>query len=675
MSYPYSCFKTIENVSLEKLKKKRNINSLFATSNNEQSILINYKKSIEEYKKKIKINNLEFRILEKLSENFDNNKKNTLEKFFKELVLFKDMLSTNNINIKHFILFSKKINNFNLNLYNKDLCINNPINSKNIGFGFFDEDYFKNINTYNEDIREKIEKTLDILLLGQVINFSLPSVGPITNYLSKKNKYNYIEFINELLLYKNDDSKIEKIPLLSLDIGNILSDKLLNFNISKLKNNNNYDFNNDNMRNLIINMVKSINININDIFYTNYERYNKKMKKINNEFIIPYKLSEDDKNPISIINITKSDIDKINNLEKLLLHNNSIACYVINDIFKKNTDEALKNLEKENYKNVLACYLFYIINLVYNIIKYYVDKIDKILENIIDSKEKRFTILNIKSAFSYTTLLNKSLLNFNKILLNSFYHLFIPSRIVNGNYGMKVNELGCYVPESVFLGSNDKLFDNYIFKNCLDNTIIMDKNDEEKLIIFLTLFNSKTDIYKNNIKLEFGGLVYNNFILKNSIKILINYYKILENNNIFSIFIINKLIDNFKNKQCFPIEFIQEYYDLFREINSINNYNDIEKKIVNKFDIQIQKSTNYFFKLTDVKNKIKKLDKTGVKTLNIQEEILRLNFNAYRFKTLALTIIAQNIIKNSKLKNNLLKIFSKKKIENLKLIKKYLEKV
>ena len=85
-------------------------------------------------------------------------------------------------------------------------------------------------------------------------------------------------------------------------------------------------------RNLIINMVKSINININDIFYTNYERYNKKMKKINNEFIIPYKLSEDDKNPISIINITKSDIDKINNLEKLLLHNNSIACYVINDI-------------------------------------------------------------------------------------------------------------------------------------------------------------------------------------------------------------------------------------------------------------------------------------------------------------------------------------------------------
>jgi hypothetical protein len=204
----------------------------------------------------------------------------------------------------------------------------------------------------------------------------------------------------------------------------------------------------------------------------------------------------------------------------------------------------------------------------------------------------------------------------------------------------------------------------------------MDKNDEEKMIIFITLFNSKTDIYKNNIKLEFGGLVYNNFILKNSIKILINYYKILEKNNIFSIFIINKLIDNFKDKQYFPIEFIQEYYDLFKTINSNdNNYNDIEKKIVNKFDIQIQKSTNYFFKLTDVKNKIKKLSKTGVKNLNIQEEILRLNFNAYRFKTLALTIIAQNIIKNSKLKNNLLKIFSRKKIENLKLIKKYLQKV
>ena len=38
MSYPYSCFKTVENISLDKLKKKRNINSIFKV-NDEKSIL------------------------------------------------------------------------------------------------------------------------------------------------------------------------------------------------------------------------------------------------------------------------------------------------------------------------------------------------------------------------------------------------------------------------------------------------------------------------------------------------------------------------------------------------------------------------------------------------------------------------------------------------------------
>ena len=36
MSYPYSCFKTIENISLEKLKKKKKINYLFKKINNEK---------------------------------------------------------------------------------------------------------------------------------------------------------------------------------------------------------------------------------------------------------------------------------------------------------------------------------------------------------------------------------------------------------------------------------------------------------------------------------------------------------------------------------------------------------------------------------------------------------------------------------------------------------------
>jgi hypothetical protein len=200
MSYPFDCFKTIENISLEKLKKNPDINSIFL-STKEESILNEYKLEIEEYKKKIGINTFSFEILKKLSENFDKNKKEYIERFFKELILFKNIINTNNQNIKDFIFIFKKINNLKLNIYNKDLVINNPINSKNINFGFLKKDYFDYINTYNNIDKEKLKKNIDILLLGDVINISLPSIGPINNSLSS-DKNNFIEFINELISYK-----------------------------------------------------------------------------------------------------------------------------------------------------------------------------------------------------------------------------------------------------------------------------------------------------------------------------------------------------------------------------------------------------------------------------------------------------------------------------------------
>ena len=182
---------------------------------------------------------------------------------------------------------------------------------------------------------------------------------------------------------------------------------------------------------------------------------------------------------------------------------------------------------------------------------------------------------------------------------------------------------------------------------------------------FFFKFNNQT------LKLEFGGFVYNYELLKKSIESLLQYYKILEKNNIFSIFIIDKLIDNFKNKECIPSEFIEEYYNLIKINPSINK--DIEKKILNKFDIQIKKSTEYFFRLTDVRNKIKKIKQADIHNLHILEEILQLNFIAYRAKALSLSILCEKLITDTKLKNSLLKIFSKKKEENLKLIQQYLQ--
>jgi hypothetical protein len=672
MSYPFDCFKTIENISLEKLKKNPDINSIFSSSK-EKSILNEYKLEIEEYKKKIGINTFSFEILKKLSEDFDRNKKEYIERFFKELILLKNIINTNNQNIKDFIFIFKKINSIKLNLYNKNLIINNPLNYKNIGFGFFKEDYFKYIDTYNDSDKEKLKKNIDILLLGDIINISLPSIGPINNYLSS-NKYNYIEFINELISYKKDTDEIVKIPLVGLYIGDVLSEKLLNLNINKIGDNLNYNFNNENMKNLIISMVKHIDIKLIDIFYI-YGKNNKAPKKIKHEFIIPYKIEKYPSKPDEIVKMTKGDIDKNNNFEKVIQSNNKVVSYVINNIFNKHKDEGIKNLEKKNYKNVLACYLFYIINLIYTIVKLYIDKLDEILKNIVDSREKRFSVLNIKDAFEYTSLLNKSLLNFNKVLLNNYYYLFIPSKIISGNYGMKIDEYNCYIPESIFLGDNETILNEYPFNDPSYNESSNDNNqikvDTIKMTNFIINFKGKNDIYKSTLKLEFGGLMIDNTTLKKSLDILSQYYKILERNNIFSNFVIDKLIDNFKNKDCIPFEFIEEYYNLVKLNPSINK--DIEKKILNKFDIQIKKSTEYFFRLTDIRNKIKKIKKTDIHNLHILEEILQLNFIAYRTKALSLITICEKLITDTKLKNSLLKMFSLKKEENIKLIQEYLQ--
>jgi hypothetical protein len=672
MSYPFDCFKTIENISLEKLKKNPDIDSIFLSSK-EESILNEYKLEIEDYKKKKEINTFSFEILKKLSGDFDRNKKEYIERFFKELILFKNTINTNNQNIKDFIFILKKLNGVKLNVYNKNLLINNPINSKIIDFGFLKKDYFNYINTYNDSDKEKLKKNIDILLLGDIINLSLPSIGPINNYLSS-NKYNYIEFINELISYKKNTDEIIKIPLVGLYIGDVLSEKLLNLNINKIGNNLNYNFNNENMKNLIISMVKHIDIKLIDIFYI-YGKNNKTPKKIKYDFIIPYKIEKYPSKPEEIVKMTKSDIDKNNNFEKVIQSNNKVVSYVINNIFKKPKDEGIKNLEKKNYKNVLACYLFYIINLIYTIVKLYIDKLDEILKNIVDSREKRFSILNIKDAFEYTSLLNKSLLNFNKVLLNNYYYLFIPSKIVSGNYGMKIDEYNCYIPESIFLGDNETILKEYPFNDGVYDELLNDNNeikfDTIKMTNFITTFKGKNDIYKSTLKLEFGGLMIDNTTLKKTLDILSEYYKILEKNNIFSIFVIDKLIDNFKNKDCIPFEFIEEYYNLVKINPSANK--DIEKKILNKFDIQIKKSTEYFFRLTDIRNKIKKIKKTDIHNLHILEEILQLNFIAYRTKALSLITICEKLITDTKLKNSLLKMFYQKKEENIKLIQEYLQ--
>ena len=118
--------------------------------------------------------------------------------------------------------------------------------------------------------------------------------------------------------------------------------------------------------------------------------------------------------------------------------------------------------------------------------------------------------------------------------------------------------------------------------------------------------NKKYDIYKKNIILEFGGFCFNNLLIKKSIKILSEYYHSIQKNNNFNIYIIDKITDYFKNKNI-PFELIENIESLKNTLSSttLNNFerSDIEKKILKKYEYNIEKSTNNYIKLMSIRKK------------------------------------------------------------------------
>jgi hypothetical protein len=326
-------------------------------------------------------------------------------------------------------------------------------------------------------------------------------------------------------------------------------------------------------------------------------------------------------------------------------------------------------IENKNYKNVLACYLYYIINVVYKIIYEYLDQIDDILKNFISSKNKRFKILNLEGAFDYTGLLKKSLLKFKLILLNNFYNLFIPNNIEDGNYGMKLNDNNCYIPDSEFINENENIINNYPFiYNYITKGITI---NELKLKLFISSIKNRKDIY-DKLDLEFGGLVFNKIIDKKAIKILIDYYSILQKNNKFNLFIIEKIIYYFNVNKFIPYELID-----FMEIDTKgykNNKNKVERNLLNKYEMYIEKSSINFMKYIQIKNKINISKKIDIHNLiNIQQKYL-LYYNTYYTICSCIYIITDKYINDIKLKNSIIKKFNQIKSQYENKIQEFLEK-
>jgi hypothetical protein len=691
MSYVYNFFDTKENISAKKLQRIPNIfskvNPLSPPYPSPIYILRNeYKLEIDEYIKKNDILKFEndlkkIEILKKISDDyFLELKNNNIEDFVKDLIYTKDEITTIKDLIDNYFKLEKKLNYNIINNSKKNISYNNPINFKNKN-NLLNKDFFSNsINStiYNKKYNEIVIST-NILLIGNIINNSLPSIGLVDiifyplPHLNPKKPITIVSFIDTII---NNNIDIEnQIPLKSLKIGETISSILLNIkrNINNIDNLDNNIFNKEKFRNkdmdlLIKNMINNIKIDIKDIFIK--KSNDKKKNIIQKEYIIPYKFKDSSFISDEIIYLSKSS--EIENIKDINLHNKTV---IINVIKKINLNPSEK-LNEKYYKNVLACFLFYVIRIFYDIFNEYINRIDALLIQILDIKEKRFGILNIKDAFEYTSLLKTSLYKFKLILLNNFYQLFIPSKFLKNNYGMEKDSNNCYIPEinSIFLNSNQNIFNNYPFKLDISSNITV-----TELNTFILNIKENNDIYNSNDILEFGGYSFDKEIMKISTEKINEYYTLLQKNNNFTLFIIEKLIDNFIIKENIPYELISDLEliePIMRKL-SINpeEKDKITKFLLYKFNYNIEKSTNYYIKLLDIRNKIKESKKMNVNTLYNIEEIYKICFKIYYIKASCIIPITENILNDIKLKNTLLAEYFKIKKSFEKNISKYISKI
>ena len=241
--YIYDYFQTRKNISKKELENIPNIFNYIEPIKTQKSILDTkeFKLELEEYIKKYNIkkkdadNFKKIIILELFNNDFYQHVINepSIDEFIQEFIHNKENLNNTQKSIDNYFKLEKVFTYNILNNSQKKMIYENPI-----VYGFnqiiLKEDIILennlNLKLYNNKY-EDIKISLDILLIGNVINLSLPSIGLVDTILSKSNTVppkTIISMIDKILNEdKLEDNILNEIPLFSLNVGNIISSILL----------------------------------------------------------------------------------------------------------------------------------------------------------------------------------------------------------------------------------------------------------------------------------------------------------------------------------------------------------------------------------------------------------------------------------------------------------------
>jgi hypothetical protein len=658
--YPFNLFKTKSIINKRKIDSTYDIFSELSRTKAKESILHVYENEIRSYLKHHRMYPINFRLddLNRIYEQILINNRN-IEEFIKILIKNKNICEEMKTNLTTYLLTSYK--------FNDNIVYTNPIDFNYITLSEKNilDSLIRNSLLNNEN---NVKINFDILLLGKYLNLTMPSCGLVTTIVSSNRNNTFLKMIQRIVNETDEEYNIAKdIPFKSLNISKTLSSILLDVNINNLSSE-------------LINIIDKIEITLDVIYYkrrSNNNNNNDK-KDIILKYLLPYKIVNDkNKDELKFKLMKKSDI-RVKDVKNLIEHNNLLLKIVINNTLalkRSDIEKCRKNLEKKYYKDILFGYLFNIINIVYDICDYYLKTVDSHLTNMSIINKKKTGLLNLEEAFKYTSLLKKSLNKFRLILLNNLYNLFLPSKITNKLYGMKRSELGFYVKESkcVYVANNDNILEKYPFQQVSDDLLLNDEESHKNLVELCLNISSNRDLYDNTEKLAFGGLCFNRDVTESSLKIINNYFRILEDVNLYNLFIINKIIDFFKIHSSIPIELLSDLESNKNNLMRITYTNSFSRgffmKFKNKYENSIKKVTKYLIDNDIIKKKIILLEqrnnndeKTVIKKLYTQSELCQTLYKIYFLIANFILNLVQKMTRDAKFKNSLLEEFSKIKL-------------
>jgi hypothetical protein len=627
-TFPYNLF-VIEQLKfyslqeLESLQDPLNILTIIPLFNS--SLFLLYKKDIDKFISDPRYKAFKsFLITEpyefqKLSADFFSKNFQKTEEIFtfcQSIYKYKYDLIDEKKNLSDFRSIKRK-GDFEKKILGKNIYYINPLYVNNF-------EYYKNHINLKDKIDDELINALENIYFGYQFDITLPSIGPI--YSIYENKNDIYSFINKLINYDGTEDITEYLPLVKQHIDEIIANILLedknknnfwnNINIKNNKEDNNFKY--------ITNYIKGINVKLGEVI-------SDKDFKLKKKYIIPYEISSTGdikyiKNIIipSLKKITNSsNKDEYNEKEikeKFIDKNNNLIKHIISLIF---INTPTKKINDTHIKDILCCYLFYVINIFYDFYKKYIDKLNEVIVELSTSTIGKD--LNIKNAFNFIENLNKSLYNFKLILLNNFYNLFLPSKIDKNNYGMQLDKNGCYILEKNALGDNEFIIKNYPFQ--YDITTDFDAN-KNSFINFMISYKNKFDIYDKEKYLALGAFTYNKKITIDVLKELDSYNNKIIKKNELNLNLITYLEKILKDKVI--INFVKDITEFFKDSN-FEKKNEIKNELLKKYRLYKMTSASYYIKVLSINEKLKKNKKIIVNNKKLKD-IYTLAYNIFNLK-------------------------------------------